>query len=67
MYTQVQDTKEINYVFFMMSFPIEERTSCVPWFTVPETIVTTHRIFLQRFGSKITWEERFISIQELQK
>ena len=39
---------------FEMSLTIEERTSCVLWFTEPESIVTTQRTFVHRFGIKIT-------------
>ena len=37
-----------------MSFSIEERTSCVLWYTETESIVTTQRRFVQKFGKKIT-------------
>ena len=36
-----------------MSFSIEERTSCVLWYTETESIVTTQRRFVQKFGKKI--------------
>ena len=51
---QVQEIKKVNYVFFKMSFSIEERTSCVLWYTETENTVTTQRRFVQKFGKKIT-------------
>ena len=46
--------KKSKLCVFKMLFSIEERTSCVLWYTETESIVTTQRRFVQKFGKKIT-------------
>ena len=50
--------------FFEMSFSIDERTSCVLWYTESGGIVITQRIYVQRLRRKITWKMKFISKQD---
>ena len=56
--------KNIKLCIFEMSFPIEERTICVLWYTKSESTVPTQRRFVQRFGRETTFGEKFIFMQD---